>query len=77
MLVPSASSSSRGIDHMTACLNHARQSTWSATGVAAFASRLKAIGQSLVKDVHETRWGTREFVIQDDQGHTLYLGEPS
>jgi hypothetical protein len=29
----------------------------------------------LVKDVHETPWGTREFVIKDDQGHTLYFGE--
>ncbi|MGH8426855.1 MAG: VOC family protein [Gammaproteobacteria bacterium] len=29
----------------------------------------------LVKDVHETVWGTREFVIKDDQGHTLYFGE--
>ena len=46
------------------------------TGVAAIAAQLKAIGQSLVKDVHETPWGTRELVIQDDQGHTLYLGEP-
>jgi hypothetical protein len=29
----------------------------------------------LVKDVHETAWGTRELVIHDDQGHTLYFGE--
>jgi len=29
----------------------------------------------LVKDVHETAWGTREFVIQDDQGDTVYFGE--
>jgi len=28
-----------------------------------------------VKDVHETAWGTREFVIKDDQGHTVYFGE--
>lgn len=45
-------------------------------GVAAFAEALKARGVTLVKDVHETAWGTREIVIHDDQGHTLYLGEP-
>jgi len=28
-----------------------------------------------VKDVHETPWGTREFVIKDDQGHILYFGQ--
>ena len=43
--------------------------------VAAAAAALKANGVSLVKDVHETRWGTKECVIQDDQGHTLYLGQ--
>jgi hypothetical protein len=30
----------------------------------------------MVKDVHETPWHTREIVIHDDQGHTLYFGEP-
>jgi catechol 2,3-dioxygenase-like lactoylglutathione lyase family enzyme len=45
-------------------------------GVAAFAAQLKARGVSQVKDLHETAWGTREIVIHDDQGHTLYLGEP-
>ena len=43
--------------------------------VAAAAAALKKNGVSLVKDVHETPWGTREVVINDDQGHTLYLGE--
>ena len=43
--------------------------------VAAAAADLKANGVSLVKDVHDTPWGTREVVIKDDQGHTLYLGE--
>jgi catechol 2,3-dioxygenase-like lactoylglutathione lyase family enzyme len=42
----------------------------------ALAARLKESGVPLVKDVHETPWGTREMVIHDDQGHTLYLGEP-
>jgi catechol 2,3-dioxygenase-like lactoylglutathione lyase family enzyme len=45
-------------------------------GVAAFADQLKANGIVLVEDVHETPWSTREFVIHDDQGHTLYFGEP-
>lgn len=45
-------------------------------GVAAFAAQLKASGVPLVKDVHETHWNTREIVIHDDQGHTLYFGEP-
>lgn len=41
----------------------------------AAAEALKRNGVPLVKDVHETAWGTREFVINDDQGHTLYVGE--
>ncbi|MGH8195054.1 MAG: VOC family protein [Woeseiaceae bacterium] len=45
-------------------------------GLANFAAQLKANGVPLVKDVHETPWSTREIVIHDDQGHTLYLGEP-
>ncbi|MCL6713537.1 VOC family protein [Pseudomonas sp. R2.Fl] len=45
-------------------------------GVAAFAAGLKARGVPLVKDVHETPWNTREVILRDDQGHTLYLGEP-
>ncbi len=44
--------------------------------VADLAEQLKAKGVPLVKDVHETAWQTREFVINDDQGHTLYFGEP-
>ena len=44
-------------------------------GVADFADQLKSRGIPMVKDVHETPWGTREFVIHDDQGHTLYFGE--
>jgi len=42
---------------------------------AAAADALKRNGVRLVEDVHETAWGTREFVIKDDQGHTLYFGE--
>jgi catechol 2,3-dioxygenase-like lactoylglutathione lyase family enzyme len=32
-------------------------------------------GVRLVKPITDTPWGTREFVIKDDQGHTLYVGE--
>jgi catechol 2,3-dioxygenase-like lactoylglutathione lyase family enzyme len=42
---------------------------------SAAAAELKRNGVRLVKDVHETAWGTREFVIKDNQGHTLYFGE--
>jgi catechol 2,3-dioxygenase-like lactoylglutathione lyase family enzyme len=42
---------------------------------AAAAKALKKKGVRLVKDVHDTPWGRREFVINDDQGHTLYFGE--
>ncbi|MCL1635657.1 VOC family protein [Luteimonas sp. SX5] len=44
-------------------------------GVVAIAAQLRARDVPLVKDVHETAWNTREIVIHDDQGHTLYLGE--
>lgn len=43
--------------------------------VVATAAALKANGVTLVKDVHDTPWETREVVINDDQGHTIYLGE--
>lgn len=42
---------------------------------AGFAEDLKSKGVALVKDVHDTDWQTREFVINDDQGHTLYFGQ--
>jgi catechol 2,3-dioxygenase-like lactoylglutathione lyase family enzyme len=42
---------------------------------AATAEFLKKNGVPLVEDVHETAWNTRELVILDDQGHTLYFGE--
>jgi catechol 2,3-dioxygenase-like lactoylglutathione lyase family enzyme len=45
------------------------------TDVAATAAALRANGIALVKDVHETPWGTKEAAIKDDQGHTLYLGQ--
>ena len=42
---------------------------------SALAAALKKNGVRLVKEPHDTAWGTREFVIHDDQGHTLYFGE--
>jgi hypothetical protein len=33
-------------------------------------------GVTFERDVHETEWATRELVIKDDQGHTLYFGQP-
>jgi len=43
--------------------------------VAGIAQRLKSNGLTLEEDVHDTEWGTRELVVKDDQGHTLYFGE--
>ncbi len=43
--------------------------------VAAVADALKKKGVRLLKDVHETPWGTKEIAIKDDQGHILYFGQ--
>ncbi|HEX4993498.1 MAG TPA: VOC family protein [Methylomirabilota bacterium] len=42
---------------------------------AAVAAGLKKNGVSLLKELHETPWETRELAVKDDQGHTLYFGE--
>lgn len=42
----------------------------------ATAEELKAKGIELVEDVHDTDWQTREFIIKDNEGHTLYFGQP-
>jgi catechol 2,3-dioxygenase-like lactoylglutathione lyase family enzyme len=42
--------------------------------VEAAAAALRMRGIRFTKDVHETPWGTMEFVIKDNQGHTLYFG---
>lgn len=42
---------------------------------AATAAALRERGVPFVKDLHETPWGTREFAVKDDQGHTLYFGQ--
>lgn len=44
--------------------------------IEAIARMLKANNVALVKDIHDTDWGTRELIIKDDQGHTLYYGQP-
>lgn len=41
----------------------------------AAADRLKHLGVEFAKDIHETDWQTREFVIKDDHGHTIYFGQ--
>ena len=43
--------------------------------ITELAEQLKSHGVEILEDVHETDWNTREFVIHDDQGHTLYFGE--
>ena len=43
--------------------------------VAALASRFQRKRVRLVADVHDTAWGTCDFAIEDDQGHTLYFGQ--
>jgi catechol 2,3-dioxygenase-like lactoylglutathione lyase family enzyme len=43
--------------------------------VAAAAETLRRNGVRFARGVHVTSWGTREFVIEDDQGHTLYFGQ--
>ena len=45
--------------------------------VTAAAQAVRQAGVRFVKELHETAWGTREFVIRDNQGHTLYFGEAS
>ncbi|MEQ1607159.1 MAG: VOC family protein, partial [Pyrinomonadaceae bacterium] len=42
----------------------------------ATADEFKNNGLELKEEVHDTEWQTREFVIKDDQGHTLYFGQP-
>lgn len=48
---------------------------FSSDDVDRVATELRAKGVHLVREIHNTPWGTREFAITDDQGHTLYFGE--
>ena len=42
---------------------------------AAAAERLRSHGVQLVKALYDTPWGTREFAVKDDQGHTVSVGQ--
>lgn len=42
---------------------------------AALATAIEAKGIALARGLHDTPWGTREFVLRDDQGHTLHVGQ--
>ena len=42
----------------------------------ATAAILRRNGVTLEKEVHDTAWATRELVVRDDQGHTVYIGQP-
>lgn len=44
--------------------------------IATLAARCEGKGVRFVEGMHDTDWGTREFVVEDDQGHTLYFGQP-
>jgi len=41
----------------------------------AMVAALEARGIRPMIPLHETDWGTLEFAIFDDQGHTIYFGE--
>lgn len=47
-----------------------------ARDVDAFARTLRAKGVALQQEPHNTPWQTREVVFWDDQGHTIYVGQP-
>lgn len=42
----------------------------------ALAARLRSHGVVLRQEPTDTEWGTRELVFEDDQGHTIYAGQP-
>ena len=39
------------------------------------ARRFAKNGVALLKEINDTPWGTREFAIADNEGHTLYFGQ--
>lgn len=41
----------------------------------ATAAAFRANGVTLLRDVHETAWRSKEFIFKDDQGHTIYVGQ--
>ncbi len=44
--------------------------------VDAVARTLRHNGVPLLQEPTDTSWNTRELVFQDDQGHTIYVGQP-
>ncbi len=44
--------------------------------VDAMGARLRALGVPLLAGPVDRPWNTREIVLRDDQGHTLYLSQP-
>jgi catechol 2,3-dioxygenase-like lactoylglutathione lyase family enzyme len=47
------------------------------TDIVAIADALERNGVRISRGVHETAWGTRECIIKDNVGHTLYFGQRS
>ena len=47
----------------------------SSSDVDTLAMRLRSNGVRLHQEPKDTKWGTREFVFHDDQGHTIYVGQ--
>jgi uncharacterized glyoxalase superfamily protein PhnB len=45
--------------------------------VEAAAEHLRRTGVHFEREVHETPWQTREFIVKDNEGHTLYFGQPN
>ncbi len=43
--------------------------------VEAKAEEVERNGVSFLKPISETPWGTKEFSVLDNQGHTLYFGQ--
>ncbi|HYX64565.1 MAG TPA: VOC family protein [Burkholderiales bacterium] len=44
-------------------------------GIDRAASELKERGARLLREAHDTPWGTREIALCDPDGHTLYFGQ--
>ncbi len=45
-----------------------------ADDVDALAAAVTARGIAIATPPHDTPWNTREFVLHDDQGHTIHIG---
>ena len=45
--------------------------------IVATAHALERNGVRISRGVHETAWGTRECIVKDNVGHTLYFGQRS